>query len=266
MTVNAGYHTFATGDVLTAAQVQFNLQNQVVMYFADSTARTTALTGVLVEGMVSYLADTNVVEVYTGAAWVSLDDPNAIQNTIVDAKGDLIAATAADTPARLAVGTNGQVLTADSTEGTGLKWAAASTGKLIQVVQSTYATAVTNSTSTLTNTGLTATITPTSATSKILVWVSHGSMQKSAGAAGNVIQLSLLRGASVILTTSSRGGSSNPTAIDNNASMSFSYLDSPATTSATTYKTQFSNPNNTASVVAQYNNDTAVIILMEVGA
>ena len=55
--------------------------------------------------------------------WVAQDDSNAIQNAIVDAKGDLIAATAADTPARLAVGTNGQVLTADSTASTGLKWA-----------------------------------------------------------------------------------------------------------------------------------------------
>ena len=57
--------------------------------------------------------------------WVTTDDTNAIQNAIVDAKGDLIGATAADTPARLAVGTNGQVLTADSTEATGLKWATA---------------------------------------------------------------------------------------------------------------------------------------------
>jgi hypothetical protein len=59
--------------------------------------------------------------------WVTSDDANAIQNTIVDAKGDLIAATAADTPARLAVGTNNQVLTADSTTATGLKWATPST-------------------------------------------------------------------------------------------------------------------------------------------
>jgi hypothetical protein len=55
--------------------------------------------------------------------WVAQDDSNAIQNAIVDAKGDLIAATAADTPARLAVGANDTVLTADSSTSTGLKWA-----------------------------------------------------------------------------------------------------------------------------------------------
>lgn len=66
--------------------------------------------------------------------WVAQDDSNAIQNAIVDAKGDLISATAADTPARLAVGTNGQVLTVDSTTATGLKWASpASTGALTYV-------------------------------------------------------------------------------------------------------------------------------------
>jgi len=60
-------------------------------------------------------------------SWVTQDDTNAIQNAIVDAKGDIIAATAADTPARLAVGANDTVLTADSSTATGLKWAAGST-------------------------------------------------------------------------------------------------------------------------------------------
>jgi hypothetical protein len=55
-------------------------------------------------------------------SWVTTDDTNAIQNAIVDAKGDLIAASAADTPARLAVGNNGEMLVADSSTTTGLRW------------------------------------------------------------------------------------------------------------------------------------------------
>lgn len=54
--------------------------------------------------------------------WVTTDDANAIQNSIVDAKGDLIAASANDTPARLGVGSNGSLLMADSSTATGLKW------------------------------------------------------------------------------------------------------------------------------------------------
>ena len=146
----AGYKLFNTGDVLTAAQVNTYLQEQVVMVFASAAARTTALSGVLAEGMVSYLKDTNATEVYDGSAWVGIGNSGditevqagtgisvasgtgpipVVTNTVAtafDAKGDLIGGTGADTFSRLAVGTNGQVLTADSTTTTGLKWASAS--------------------------------------------------------------------------------------------------------------------------------------------
>jgi hypothetical protein len=63
--------------------------------------------------------------------WVAQDDSNAIQNAIVDAKGDLIAASAADTPARLAVGNNGETLVADSATSTGLRYQSAYNGNAI---------------------------------------------------------------------------------------------------------------------------------------
>jgi hypothetical protein len=70
--------------------------------------------------------------------WVTTDDANAIQNAIVDAKGDLIGATAADTPARLAVGTDGQILTADSTAATGLKWATAGGSDFVRIATTPF--------------------------------------------------------------------------------------------------------------------------------
>jgi hypothetical protein len=80
-------------------------------------------------------------------SWVAQDDSNAIQNAIVDAKGDLISATAADTPARLPVGTNGQVLIADSTASTGLKWGTPASGGMTLI--NTGGTALSGTTTTV---------------------------------------------------------------------------------------------------------------------
>ena len=74
----AGYKLFATGDVLTAAQVNTFLMQQTTMVFANSTARTTALSGVVSEGMLTYLLDTNSLEYYDGAAFQPVSSPGDI--------------------------------------------------------------------------------------------------------------------------------------------------------------------------------------------
>lgn len=264
----AGYKLFSTGDVLSASDVNTYLQQQTVMVFASAAARTTALSSVLAEGMVTYLKDTDVVEIYTGAAWVSLDDPNAIQNSIVGAKGDLITATADNTPARLAVGTNGQVLTADSSTATGIKWATPSGGggKVLQVVNATYSTQTATTSTTYADTGLTATITPTSATSKILVLVNQVGCSRYAGTSNAAMELRLLRDATQIIQFERYFGFS--TVEINGGASSTSYLDSPATTSATTYKTQLKigGGGTSGTFAVQANSGTSTITLLEIGA
>ena len=121
------YKLFSTGEVLTAANVNTYLMNQAVMTFATAAARTTALSGVLAEGMVSYRTDAKILEYYNGTAWIADASTTAIQNSLVTTKGDIIAASASSTPARLGVG-NGTVgnipqnLLPDPAQSTGLRY------------------------------------------------------------------------------------------------------------------------------------------------
>lgn len=73
----AGYKLFVTGDVLLASEVNTYLQQQTIMVFASSGARTTALSSVLAEGMFSYIS-ANGLEYYTGSAWTTVSNPGDI--------------------------------------------------------------------------------------------------------------------------------------------------------------------------------------------
>jgi len=189
-----------------------------------------------------------------------------IQPTLLTAKGDLISATAASTVARLAVGSNDQILVADSSTATGLKWATpAGGGKVLQVVTVTTSTQVINNTNTFADTGLTASITPSSATSKVLVIVSQMGCMKTAASSSNYFIINLFRGATDIALIAGNG-LDTATSLQMTASFTYSYLDSPSTTSSTTYKTQFKNNNPGAGVRVQQNNELSSIILMEIGA
>lgn len=192
----------------------------------------------------------------------------AIQPTILDAKGDLIVATAADTPARLAVGSANQVLTVDSSTATGLKWATAGGGgKVLQVITDTASTAVSSTNSTFVDTGLEITITPTANTSKIFI-IATIDCRKLNNAPNGTIQFKLMRGATELTYSSDilyTGGNDYLY-----LTYPINYLDSPATTSATTYKLQFANNGgtNSGTVGVIYGGTTseANMTIMEIGA
>lgn len=174
-------------------------------------------------------------------------------------------------------GTTDQVLAKNSNTDLDFKWVtSAAGGKVLQVVQATYSTATTVTSLTMTDTGLSGTITPSLASSKVLVLVSQPIwMDRITSLAG--MNLRLMRASTRIYGSPDTGGggadsgysqASGSTRIQFRWNYTITYLDSPATTSATTYKTQF-NVQDTAdsgSVTAQGSSQVGSIILLEIGA
>jgi hypothetical protein len=161
MAEGLGFKTFTTGEVLTAADVNGYLM-QGVLVFASEAARDAAITSPQ-EGQFAFTKDNNSLWYYSGAAWVASGATGDIEGvtagtgisgggtsgtvtitnsmaTEIDAKGDLVVGTGADTFARLAVGTNDYVLTAASGETTGLKWAAPAAGGMTLIASGSLPT------------------------------------------------------------------------------------------------------------------------------
>jgi hypothetical protein len=220
--------------------------------------------------------DITEVQAGTGISVASGTGPiPVVTNTVAtafDAKGDLVVGTGADTFAKLTVGgTNGHTLQVDSSTSTGLKWAApAGGGKVLQLVQGSTTTATSVSTNTYTDSSLTASITPTLNTSKILVCVTqliYLYRNTTAGAQGDI---RLMRGATAIgdfgnsVSAGLLNAALNGTVNELIHWVSITYLDEPATTSSTTYKTQIRTANSL--IEAQVNSVRSTITLFEIGA
>ena len=140
----------------------------------------------------------------------------------------------------------------------------ASAGSVLQVVNATTTTSVTNATNVYADTNLTATITPKFATSKILIIVNQAGIYKDAGNTQSGVDVQLLRGATVINKVATNYGYTNSSLVNIVGSANGNYLDSPATISATTYKTQFRNNTNASLVGVNDGGTVSCITLMEI--
>jgi hypothetical protein len=107
MAAGLGFKDFVTGEVLTAADVDGYLM-QGVWVFASAAARDAAVTSPQ-EGNFAYLKDTNVTTYYTGSAWANLDTTG--MTNPMTTTGDTIYSSSGSTPARLGIGSTGNVLT-----------------------------------------------------------------------------------------------------------------------------------------------------------
>jgi hypothetical protein len=147
MAAGLGFKTFSTGDVLSATDVNGYLM-QGILVFASATARDAAITAPA-EGQFAYLKDTNVTTYYTGSAWANVDTTG--MTNPMTTTGDTIYSSSGSTPARLGIGTAGQVLQVNS-GATAPEWATPAGGVTysgVSVTKTTTQSAANNSFTTL---------------------------------------------------------------------------------------------------------------------
>jgi len=267
MAAGLGFKDFVTGEVLTASDVDGYLM-QGIWVFASAAARDAAVTSPQ-EGNFAYLKDTNTTTYYTGSAWTNLDTTGMVNP--MTTTGDTIYSSSGSTPARLGIGTAGQVLTVNA-GATAPEWKtpAGGGGKVLQVVQASTTTFTAIASTSYTDTNLSATITPSAATSKILVLANQfGTTYRDSTEIYTSFQI--VRGSTSVQEFQNESGAeiSGATRVGLNVIAALSYLDSPSTTSATTYKVQAKV--NTTSNSGQYKTQgggtgASIITLIEIGA
>lgn len=267
-------------DIFTVA-IDHDTVNEEIVYITGvsgdtfTISRGQAGTGTAGVSGITHNAGASIKHVLTSSDLIyfrgGVDTANAaIPKSLVTTKGDIVAASASSTPARLGVGTNGQVLLADSTTATGLKWGSVSaTPRIGQVVTATT-TSVTSATSGagwIDVSGLSVTITPTLSTSKILIVSSFGTIASSGSSSVYFTGYVQLLKASTSLQNVFVGGYyPNGGGVNTAAYTPYSiqYVDSPATTSATTYKMQINNIVGAASFSANPGGQSVQISAMEI--
>jgi hypothetical protein len=131
MAAGLGFKTFTTGEVLTAADTNGYLM-QGILVFASAAARDAAITSPQ-EGQFAYLKDTNVTTYYTGSAWANVDTTG--MTNPMTTTGDTIYSSSGSTPARLGIGTAGQVLQVNS-GATAPEWATPAGGGGMTLINS----------------------------------------------------------------------------------------------------------------------------------
>jgi hypothetical protein len=162
-----------------------------------------------------------------------------------------------------------QTITLPNATGTVITTGNIPTGSVLQVVNATYSTETTIVSTSYTNTGLSASITPTSASNKILVIVGQ-TIIASRTTGSEIGSVNLVRGATQVMEITRalglEAGNGSGGNYVNFGTIGFSYLDSPSTTSSTTYKTQAkaSSIANSGYVECQSGSSTSTLTLIEV--
>jgi hypothetical protein len=257
-------------DIFTVA-IDVDTINEEIVYVTGVSGDTLTIsrgqagTGTPGVSGIAHSAGATIKHVLTSSDLIYFN--TAIQPDTLTAKGDIYAASAAGTVGRVGVGTNGQVLTADSSQTRGLTWSTISP-RIGQVVTATT-TSVTNTAGAgwIDVSGLSVTITPTLATSKILIVSSFGTIASSGSSSLYFTGYVQLLRASTSLQNAFVGGYYPSGGGVNTAAYtpySIQYVDSPATTSATTYKMQINNVVGAATFAANPGGQSVQISAMEI--